>query len=434
MKIHSISILALTVTSMFACGNYDTISLGKLAVEAVSSEPVVAARARDALRSHGQAGLDALLEAHCEILASDAPRGALTPQRVRDAIDQVARQRDCHASRLYWHTDLDGAQRSARASGKPILSLRLLGNLDEEFSCANSRFFRTTLYANAAVSKFLRENFVLHWQSVRPAPRITIDFGDGRKIERTITGNSVHYVLDSNGRVIDALPGVYGAKAFLAGLSRGAEVSRALAAASERERNVLLGKFHQERLSEVARQWARDLASSGTAVESTELPALLQQLRAVSTDSMWKKIASLHASDATLDAGSQNLIAQKNPNAWQAGRLAISKAVVENPMLRLVRSLERSIAEDTVRNEYLLHTQIHQWLADANHPRQLESLNARVYAELFLTPNTDPWLGLAEPEMFSGLQNNGIVAAAALKRTGALPALDETGGKSDSIR
>ena len=75
----------------------------------------------------------------------------------------------------------------------------MLGKLTDEFSCANSRFFRTALYANKEISDYLRDNFVLHWQSVRPVPRVTVDFGDGRKLERTITGNSAHYVLDAAG-------------------------------------------------------------------------------------------------------------------------------------------------------------------------------------------------------------------------------------------
>src|SRR5205085_7822551 len=113
------------------------------------------------------------------------------------------------------YTDLTAAKRAAVESGKPILSLRLLGTLDSEFSCANSRFFRTVLYANAEVSKVLSERFVLHWQSVRPVPKVTIDFGDGRVVERTITGNSIHYVLSADGRVIDGIPGLFGPAAFL---------------------------------------------------------------------------------------------------------------------------------------------------------------------------------------------------------------------------
>ena len=118
-------------------------------------------------------------------------------------------QKDAYAAHLYWYTDLNTARRLAADQKKPILTLRLLGNLNEEFSCANSRLFRAVLYPNSEISKYLRENYILHWQSVRPAPRITIDFGDGRKIERTITGNSIHYILDHDGEMIDALPGLY---------------------------------------------------------------------------------------------------------------------------------------------------------------------------------------------------------------------------------
>ncbi len=42
--------------------------------------------------------------------------------------------------------------------------------------------------------------------------------GDGRRIKRTITGNSIHYLLDQDGRVLDALPGIYSPAAFLRAL------------------------------------------------------------------------------------------------------------------------------------------------------------------------------------------------------------------------
>ena len=45
-------------------------------------------------------------------------------------------------------------------------------------------------------------------------PIITIDMGDGREMVRTITGNSIHYVLDAKGRVVDGIPGLYGATRF----------------------------------------------------------------------------------------------------------------------------------------------------------------------------------------------------------------------------
>ncbi len=176
------------------------------------------------LREEGPAGLAALVEAASVPLSRlrlnqvrlDAPESSA----VREAVDTVAGQRDGWASGLYWFTDLDAARAEAARTGRRILSLRLLGNLNEEYCCANSRFFRTVLYANQAVAQVLRDRYVLHWKSVRPAPLLTIDMGDGRRIKRTITGNSIHYVLGADGKVIDALPGIYSPAAFLQALER----------------------------------------------------------------------------------------------------------------------------------------------------------------------------------------------------------------------
>ena len=139
-------------------------------------------------------------------------------------------------------------------------------------------------------------------------------------------------------------------------------------------------------------------------------PALLE---AATTDAVWTQIAALHADDARLDAGSKALMAVKNPSAMDAGRLAASKTRVELPMVRLVRNFERSIAEDTVRNEYTFHRQIHQWLAagataDGKALASVDALNDQVYAQLFLTPGSDPWLGLVPPDTYTALPDEGI--------------------------
>jgi len=116
---------------------------------------------------------------------------------------------------LVWFSDLERALAEARRTRRPVLSLRLLGRFDEELTCANSRFFKRMLYPEPRVHRLLREAFVLHWQSVRPVPIVTIDFGDGRRIKRTLTGNSLHVVLDPRGRPVDALPGLFDPDTFL---------------------------------------------------------------------------------------------------------------------------------------------------------------------------------------------------------------------------
>lgn len=147
------------------------------------------------------------------------------------ALDALCAQHDAHTSRLYWFTDLPAALAEARRTGRPVLSLRLLGRLDRARSCANSRFFRRLLYPEPRINEVLRRDFVLHWQSLRPVPTVTIDFGDGRTLVKPLTGNSVHVVVDPRGRLVDALPGLLAPEAFLAQLVQ----ARAFALADPRE-------------------------------------------------------------------------------------------------------------------------------------------------------------------------------------------------------
>jgi hypothetical protein len=386
----------------------------QLAQDALSADSAMAQFAIAALRAQGPAGLEAMLNAHAELLKSHPPNSVSTGDanqnetwlRLKTALDSIARQHDSYTSKLYWYTDFERAKVAARVSGKPILSLRLLGNLDEELSCANSRFFRTTLYANAQVSAYLRDHFILHWKSVRPVPKVTIDFGDGRKLERTITGNSIHYVLDSNGQIIDALPGLYGAKAFLAGLQQAEEVAKQCSMAAGGERNRILDDYHCARLAAIESDWSHDLST----IRSLPSSVTHSQLEAATDDSAWVKMASLHSEEARLDQSSRALLLTKAPAALTAGRLTTSKIAIENPVLRQIRNLERTISEDTVRNEYLFHSKIDEWLAAEPATPSLDAFNSKVYAELFLTPDSDPWLGLAQPDICTALENNGLVS------------------------
>ena len=75
----------------------------------------------------------------------------------------------------------------------------------------------------------------------------------------------------------------------------------------------------------------------------------------------------------------------------------------------MLAKLRASIAVDTVRNEYLLHRQIHEWFVSGTAPSDIDALNERVYAELFLTPSSDPWLGLMDKEVYTALSNGGVV-------------------------
>lgn len=376
-------------------------------------------------------------------------------ERMAAAIDRVGGQRSCTASRLYWYTDLEEAKKAAAASERPILSLRMLGKLTDEYSCANSRFFRTALYSNKKLSEFLRTNFVLHWQSVRPVPRVTIDFGDGRKLQRTLTGNSAHYVLASDGTPIDVLPGLYSPLAFQQWAWGVRDFYKGYRNAAAGDRAAMLQAFHKRQNDKLLQRWDLDIQQLGDQREELafvrvnhvlttarlaghDVPAGLAPKAAVASkravgktaaeapvlrfaklggtwmergmdEELWQAIADLHRSDVKLDEASVALMRREAPPAADAARISISKSRQEDPILRVVKLFEDSMTLDTVRNEYLLHRRIHEAFAagDAATTNNVDMLNEWVYAELFLTPSSDPWLGLAPRDVYTALEGDG---------------------------
>lgn len=274
-------------------------------------------------RSMGPAGLDAFVRTF---------GSAASPH-----LDAVCAQQDAHTSLLYWFTDLDAAIAEARRTRRPILSLRLLGRLDEELSCANSRFFRKSLYIDPAINRALRERFVLHWQSVRPVPKVTIEFGNGKTLVKTLTGNSAHLVLDANGRPVDALPGLFTPEVFA----------------------QLLVRAHAKALAHP------------------------------------RQLAALHRRDLE-----RPVIAARAPlpRAFEASRLAMTKHVVERPVLR---NVTMDVDADTLQN-LELHAQVHQLFA-ADIDWTIEQLVDWMYRELFAMPPDDPALGLDVPDPFTTL-------------------------------
>jgi hypothetical protein len=310
-------------------------------------------------RLGGQSSVDAL---H----ASGAPD---------ELLDRVCAQKDCRTSRLFWHTDLDEAKDAARRLGRPILSLYLLGRLDEELSCANSRFFRVMLYSDPAISALLREKYVLHWHSVRPVPQVTIEMGDGRKIRQTITGNSVHYLLGADGTVLDALPGLRSPRAFREQLEEWLTVDPA------KVREYHAGRADIELLTVTN---TTPIAIDAGALAQTKIAIERPLLRQLTLGTRVPEIPFEVTEDVVFSAPSLALMRTKQP---------LTKELMAN--------LRRTVAADTRVNDEM-HGVIHGWLA-AGEVRDLASLNERIYAELFLTPSDDPWLGLNPSSAFAAI-------------------------------
>ncbi len=413
--------------ALFSALSAFAASKEELAQLAVSSDAAVSAEAVKDLRALGRDGLDALFQTYAGEIAKFAQTGAGDDEwkRIAAALDAVAMQKDAYAAKLFWYTDLEEAKREAARTKKPILSLRLLGNLNEEFSCANSRFFRALLYANADVSKYLRENYVLHWKSVRPVPKVTIDFGDGRKIERTLTGNSIHYILDRDGEIIDALPGLYSPERFLKNLTRAKQLIEGKNSLPEQERLTKVLTYRAMFFEDIKDNRARlvkkanvKLTAPTDGTEALEVaPRAVTKsltessiLRDLSDDfsryepqinlDEWKKLSKLYAGDTSLDAASIAFIKRQNAK----------NGLTDAEFASLLTKLTEYVALDTTRNDFLFHTKIYGWFNGRYaKPLDLESFNARVYSELFKTPDADKWIGLYTTDVYTALDGNGII-------------------------
>ncbi|MFN7975082.1 MAG: type II secretion system protein GspG [Acidobacteriota bacterium] len=128
--------------------------------------------------------------------------------------------------------------------------------------------------------------------------------------------------------------------------------------------------------------------------KASDMPVLRQldlstrRLDSQLADATWARIGDHHRGNARLGPGSRDLMRVKAPSAYEGIALARwSKPAIES-------RLERTLAADMMRGEYLLHSEIHRWFLEKTLPGDVETLDERVYAELFLAPRSDPWNGL----------------------------------------
>jgi hypothetical protein len=71
------------------------------------------------------------------------------------------------------------------------------------------------LFSDDKVAAFINRSFEPAWESVRPVPLVRIDFGGGKVLTRTLHGNILTSVCDADGHLLDALPGIYTADAYV---------------------------------------------------------------------------------------------------------------------------------------------------------------------------------------------------------------------------
>jgi hypothetical protein len=268
---------------------------------------------------------------------------------------------------------------------------------------------------------------------------VTFDFGDGRRIVRTTTGNSAHYVLDETGMVLDVLPGLYAPSVFKTELEAAEELfddvtgetrddrlakvrahhKQLLTVRAERTINTtlpyvpgrqsLFALGEREKVSMIAQRATvskamvetRDFVATGIAtVESSRDD---RAAWAAIGQEMWRMKGTSEAPPQILDAQSRALVL-----TLQSAVPPGMKQPTAAEKTGVVTRFEQSIVADTAINDLVLRPQISAFI-EGTGTVDFETLNTWVYATVFFTPKSDPWLNLLPRDEFTGLPGDGVL-------------------------
>lgn len=232
------------------------------------------------------------------------------------------------------------------------------------------------LFSNEEVAAYINENFEPAWESVRPVPRVTIDFGNGKVIHRTLHGNVATYACAADGRVLDVLPGIYEPKTYLARLKELKDLHRYA-------RQGRFGRLSDEVHDETVKNYHRTQA---TALEAGDERAVF-----VEVEGNPRAIVRIEAS--------LQLVMQPHRRMQTRARVARGEFPVETdvPKVDSIDDLPewKALAQDTAVNETLRRRQIHKHLAELG-PVPPDEIKKWLYREVLHADLDDPYLGLGK--------------------------------------
>lgn len=234
---------------------------------------------------------------------------------------------------------------------------------------------RAVLLSDAQVSRFLADNFELCWYSLRPAPKVTIDFGNGHKLERTLKGNTVFHVLNTQGQVLDSLPGVYLPEDFL----------------RELEKSLQLVALNEP--SQVVASHLRQNFGAPVGGDASLSKAVLQGplLRTIEPTSLSKAVLQSPLVNS-LESAQQN---STQGNIVDVSALPLTAEEVSEAYLPGAGTLgERALREDSQSSVRVLRPAVHRWYAGRTELPSLAESRSYIYKSILKVDIDDPYLGL----------------------------------------
>ncbi len=223
------------------------------------------------------------------------------------------------------------------------------------------------LFSDEDVARQINEKFEPVWVSVRDVPTVTIDFGKGHKVTRTLHGNVATYVLTADGTIIDVLPGLYESAQYLAQLNQLWWVHHY--AARTRVPSAFLADYHDEQ--------ARAIQTSGKAKVVKPFADMSKMSIEISTKTILRTTSSSYPSEVSRAAKSAEMV--DRPDFSKPGQL----------------KHWRKLYEDTDINENERRGQIHMILSKRPNAKPGD-VTKEIYRDVLHADIDDPYLGLQE--------------------------------------
>ena len=244
------------------------------------------------------------------------------------------------------------------------------------------------LLSDPKISALLRQDLIPCWESVQDTAKVTIQFGDGKTLERTIGGNTVIYLCRPDGGVVDVFPGVYTPEDFLsearpalALIKGGASATTIDKLASLHRQQLMMGRAH-------SMQSVHAVVISKSGVESPIRDRLLPR-------KIEQKREQRQASKAAHGAAPPLHDVSKDPtNARQVRRSYLNDA--ERDQLSPEALGHRLVVIDSSRNRLYVRPRVHQMMAA--HPRMMTPSEWKLpmFEGLLGTDLSKPYHGLVD--------------------------------------
>lgn len=249
------------------------------------------------------------------------------------------------------------------------------------------------MFSDERVRELLNNQVIVSWEMVRAVPKVKIDFGDGRVLERTLKGNTVLYLCKPDGTVIDAYPGIYTPEDFIRELQKGLDILQA-------DSKPDLAAWHKSQIGQLATNEFQRMTLSKAVVETPLLNALGLRGKRFSGETPLGDNAEIRWDDTqeSMQQAFRNLAKRLEDMSEQPmnGQKARWEVVgTQSASLSPEEAGKQAVLLDSRTNLQFVRPAVHLLLATYQKPPTPAGLKEPLFKQLLHIDIDDPYLGLA---------------------------------------